>query len=76
MTCIDEQAEGIEPTTWEIEITRDGMWPFVWEWQTWKRWGYKQDLRVGSAMTKERARKKALAAKRSMENDDVRVTYS
>jgi hypothetical protein len=63
---------------YRIEITRDGMWPTPWHWRTVKRENdyaqpYVYESRVGSAFTKDRARRKALAAQRSMDCDDVSI---
>ena len=66
--------------TWEIEIKRDGViWPFVWSWRVVRREGrpsYGTSVRSGDSLTKDRARRKALKAKRSMQDDDVTVVYS
>ena len=67
-----------QPVEWEIEITRNGIWPTPWRWQVVRRQRSPYDftVRSGDAFTKDRARKKALKAKRSIENDDVKVVYS
>lgn len=61
--------------SWEVEITHDGWWPFKWSWTVERRIGYDVKWRRGDALTKDRARRKALAAKRSMQEDDVTVVY-
>lgn len=60
---------------WTMEISRNGMWPFKWEWKVIYSAGpprYGVDLRLGCALTKERARRKMAAARVSIERDDVR----
>ncbi len=56
-----------------IEIKKDGMWPVRW---TWYVWGDNYDLRMGFAVTKDQARRKAIKAKHSMEIDDVDVGWN
>lgn len=67
---------------WEIEITHDGMWPFRWRWHVTRilRYvgppHYESSHRHGDSLTKDRARREALKAKRSIEEDDVLVRYA
>lgn len=62
--------------TFEIKIEHDGMWPTKWSWVVTKRGNSLGDFacRSGEALTKDRARRKAIEAKLSMENEDVKVT--
>jgi hypothetical protein len=62
--------------TWETRITRNGSWPTPWRWEVWRKQHDPIDvkLRTGYAVSKDRARRKALRAKLSMERDDVQVT--
>ena len=62
---------------WEIEVTRNGVWPAIWRWKVGRhqRNPYDYDVRFGETFSKDRARRKALKAKRSMEEDDVKVVY-
>jgi len=59
---------------YEIEIRKNGMWPTRWSWAVRRRDG-DYGFRLGQAFTKDRARRKALKAKRSMEVDDVKVVH-
>ena len=66
----------------EIEITKDGMfWPFVWRWKLvyhgegWPSPGARWARRSGEALTKDRARRRALAVKRQIEEDEVYVIH-
>jgi hypothetical protein len=71
-TSRDEQTT---KAVWTTEITRDGMWPTKWRWnvQRHRRHPFELDSRGGEALTKERARRKAIRARLSMERDDVRI---
>jgi hypothetical protein len=71
-----QEASMTEQVNYEIEITRGGMWPTVWKWSVRTVYPAPYASRYGDAITKDRARRKALKAKRSMERDDVRVIYS
>jgi hypothetical protein len=63
-----------EQVTYEVEIENMGDWIGRWRWTVVQRGdGYK--IRMGRAMTKDRARRKALRAKRRMEVDDVTVVH-
>lgn len=56
----------------KIEIEHDGgLWPARWSWRVVRWQNAHIQLRSGFAMTKDRALKAALKAKRSIENDDV-----
>lgn len=66
----------------EVELEHDGIWPTRWTWTV--RREERDELgaipgtfsvRFGDALTKDRARRKALRARRSMEADDVRVEW-
>ena len=60
------------PVTWEVELTRDGMFPFPWRWKVVMFIGGRYERsRQGDALTKDRAHRKAAAAKISMTQDDV-----
>lgn len=61
---------------WEIEIKHDGIWPTPWMWHVsgTRRSPWDYNSRFGFATTKDRARRKAIKAKRSMETEDVKVT--
>jgi hypothetical protein len=58
---------------WEVKIERNGIWPTPWCWEVWCKDGVNYRLRRGETFTKDRARRKAMKAKVSMERDDVRV---
>jgi hypothetical protein len=66
-----------------VEIERTGIWPTAWSWAVYREEvdaaGYyvsgSYAMRRGAAFTKDRARRKALRARRSMEQDDVRVEW-
>jgi hypothetical protein len=58
---------------WEVTIERRGMWPTRWCWAVWRKAPGDYRFRMGDAFTKDRARRKAIKAKVSMERDDVRV---
>jgi hypothetical protein len=62
---------------WRVEIKHDGIWPKKWDWMVIRQETdpYHTDLRTGDAFTKDGARRAALKAKRSMEDEDVRVVY-
>lgn len=69
-----------EPDFYEINIKHNGMWPFTWSWDVVQRRPRPIvaefiAMRSGDALTKDRARRKALKAKASMETEDVTVTY-
>jgi hypothetical protein len=74
---------GLPGVHFELDIARDGMWPTVWSWTVrreerdergWPVIG-SYATRSGDTFTKDRARRKALRARRSMETDDVRVEW-
>jgi hypothetical protein len=70
-------------THFEIKIERNGMWPFYWRWSVMRdeidERGQSTPsafaFRFGEATTKDRARRKALKVRRSLEEDDVRVVW-
>lgn len=59
----------------EIEIQRDGLWPLRWSWHV--SYINNRDriyhYRSGEARTKDRAQRKAAAARISIERDDLVV---
>jgi hypothetical protein len=68
----EARVEMSEPR-WEVTIERDGLWPTPWRWRVWAKGPGDYRLRSGETFTKDRARRKAMKAKLSMERDDVRV---
>jgi hypothetical protein len=60
-------------TRWEVTIERSGEWPTPWRWAVWRKGTGPYGLRMGRAITKDRARRKAIKARLSMERDDVTV---
>ena len=58
----------------EMEIEHDGMWPTTWSWKV-TSWHPEHGLllRMGSAISKDRAIRKAIRAKHSIDRDDTRV---
>ena len=56
----------------KIEITHDGMWPLTWSWKL--RRSYPWAFRCGDALTKDRALRRALEAKRSVQTVAEDVT--
>ncbi len=54
-----------------VQIRHDGMWPFRWAWSVTLGPTYRR----GDALTKERARRKAVEAVRSIREDDVEVQW-
>ena len=58
---------------WEVTIDKGGLWPARWRWVVWRKDGIHYDLRQGSAITKDRAHRKAAEAKVSMQQDDIRI---
>jgi len=60
------------PVGWETTVEHDGMWPFPWSWRVIKR-GDRTALRSGGAISRERAQRKAIRARLSMEREDLRI---
>src|SRR3978361_1784303 len=68
---------GAPDVSWEVSITKDGIWPTTWRWEVRRKQEnpYDYKYRFGTSLTKDRARRKALKVKRSIEDDDVKEVY-
>lgn len=58
---------------WEVEIERNGLWPLKWSWTVRyiNNGAREYHSRSGEARTKDKAQRKAAAARVSIERDDL-----